>query len=149
MPNIRWLLALITRLHRALYQLSDGRVGERALGIRFLLLAHRGRRSGRWRETPLLYVKDQGRFVVAASNAGDLRNPQWFLNLQRNPEAEVRAGRRWIQVKSRRASAAEREALWPKLTAAYRFYPRYEERAEREIPVVILEPQGSEPPERR
>lgn len=149
MPNIRWLLALITRLHRAAYRLSDGRIGGRALGIHFLLLGHRGRRTGRRYETPLLFVEDRGRFVVTASNAGDPGNPQWFLNLQQHPEAEVRIERRWIPVKARRADAAEREALWAKLTAAYRFYPRYQERVEREIPVVVLEPQESEIPANR
>lgn len=144
MPNIRWLLAFITRLHRALYQRSRGRIGGRALGIHFLLLRHRGRRSGRRYETPLLYVEDRGSFVVTASNAGDPSNPHWFLNLQHHPEVEVQVERRWIPVKARRAGAAEREALWAKLTEAYRFYPRYQERAEREIPVIILEPQECE-----
>jgi deazaflavin-dependent oxidoreductase (nitroreductase family) len=145
MPNIRWLLALITTVHRAIYRASDGWIGGHALGIRFLLLGHRGRRSGRWYETPLLYVEDEGRFAVAGSNAGDERDPQWWLNLQRHPEAELRIGRRWIPVKARKASAAECARLWPKLTASYRFYPRYQARVRREIPVVIFEPHEGAP----
>ena len=71
MPNIRWLLALITRCHRWVILTTDGRLGDRMLGFRFLLLEHTGRKTGAARKTPLLYVEHDGRFLVAASNAGD------------------------------------------------------------------------------
>jgi hypothetical protein len=32
--------------------------------------------------------------------------------------------------------------LWPKVVKQYRGYGRYQERTEREIPLVILEPAG-------
>jgi len=39
----------------------------------------------------------------------------------------------------RKARPDETEALWPKLTRAYPFYPAYRQRANREIPLVVLE----------
>jgi deazaflavin-dependent oxidoreductase (nitroreductase family) len=104
MPNIRWLLALITSLHRRLYLATRGRIGHRALHFRFLLLGCRGRRSGRERIVPLLYVEDTGRFVVVGSNAGDTRDPAWWINLRAQPDA-------WAQVggATRRGSAS---AAW-------------------------------------
>jgi len=139
MPNIRWLLAFITTCHRGLYRWSGGRLGDRIGGKRFLLLSHRGRRSGARHTAPLLYVADGDRFVVVASNAGDGRDPNWWRNLQQHPETEIQVGDRRIPVRARRASAEELESIWPKLLASYRHYPVYRERAGREIPLVILE----------
>jgi deazaflavin-dependent oxidoreductase (nitroreductase family) len=139
-PNVRWLLALITHVHRWLYTTSDGRLGGAALGFRFLLLETVGRRTGARRRTPLLFLEDGGRFVVIGSNAGDDRTPAWWLNLQARPEAEVRVGRRRARVKARPASAEERAELWPRLVAAYRWYDDYQRRTARQIPVVVLEP---------
>jgi deazaflavin-dependent oxidoreductase (nitroreductase family) len=142
MPNIRWLLALITRCHRWLFLKTDGRLGNRWLGIRFLLLEHVGRYSGAERKTPLLYVEDAGRFVVAASNAGDARDPAWWLNLRSLPQARVRIGGRTVPVSARAAEPGEREALWSRLCEAYSHFERYGEQAGREIPIVVLEPSG-------
>jgi deazaflavin-dependent oxidoreductase (nitroreductase family) len=139
LPNIRWLLALITRVHRFVYLKSGGRIGANLLWMKMLLLVTVGRKSGRVRKTPLLYIEDAGRFIVVASNAGDSRDPAWWLNLQAKPTAQAQIGRERIEVRWRRASAAESEALWPKLTESYAFYPRYREKAGREIPIVILE----------
>jgi deazaflavin-dependent oxidoreductase (nitroreductase family) len=143
MPNLRWLLALVSRVHGFLYRASDGRVGERlGRGRRMLLLATRGRRSGRERETPLLYVRDGERFVVVGSNAGDDRHPAWWLNLRSHPEARVRVGRERFAVRARAADPPERERLWERLVEAYPPYQDYRRRTRREIPVVILERVG-------
>ena len=81
MPNIRWLIALITALHRFVYRMSGGWIGGRLPGQRFLLLTTRGRRTGLERTQPLLYVRDGDDFVVVGSNGGDDRPPAWWLNL--------------------------------------------------------------------
>jgi len=138
MPNIRWLLALITSLHRFLYRASDGRIGHRGPGYRFLLLGSRGRKSGREYVTPLLYLGD-GDFVVVASNAGDPRDPAWWKNLQANPDTWVQVGRERIRVRARAASDTEAETLWPRVIATYASFERYRARASRRIPLVLLE----------
>ncbi len=139
MPNVRWLLALVTRVHRALYRLSGGRIGGSMAGIRVLLLTTLGRRSGLPRVLPLLYVEAEKGYVVVASNAGDDRAPAWWQNLRARPEASVQVGRERHAVRARRATPEEEAALWPKLIAAYGPYARYRERTRREIPIVILE----------
>lgn len=139
MPNIRWLLALVTRLQRFLYLKTDGRVGGSMFGTKILLLTNVGRRTGHRRITPLLYVEDGEHFVVVASNAGDDRHPAWWLNLEANPRSRVQVGGDHHDVLAREASGEERARLWPLLDAAYPPYARYRERTERPIPVVILE----------
>jgi deazaflavin-dependent oxidoreductase (nitroreductase family) len=139
-PNVRWLLSLITVLHRFLYRASDGLIGARFMGKRFLLLIQEGRRTGLERVTPLLYVDHDDRWVVVASNAGDEQAPAWWLNLKSRPVARIQVGRRRLAVAARRATAEECERLWPKLNGAYRHFEAYQRRTSREIPVVILEP---------
>src|SRR5262245_34973162 len=142
MPNIRWLLALITHIHRWLYRVSGGSLGHRApgFGFQFLLLGCRGRKTGREYVTPLLYVSDRDRYVVIGSNAGDARDPAWWQNLRVNPEAWVQVGTERMNVRCRAASPTEWEALWPRVVSAYRSFERYRERAGRPIPLVLLEP---------
>lgn len=140
MPNIRWLLALITVVHRTLYRTTGGRIGARAGGAKMLLLKTLGRRSGRQRVTPLLYVDDDERFVVVASNAGDDRDPAWLLNLRKRPAVEIQVGPRQIRVQAREASDVESERLWPKLLVSYKHFRDYRTHTKRHIPVVVLEP---------
>ena len=140
MPNIRWLIALITTLHRFVYQKSGGWVGGRLPGQRVLLLTTTGRRTGQERTQPLLYVRDGNRFVVVGSNGGDDRAPAWWLNLQARPEARAQVDREQHAVRARQARGEELTALWASLERSYQYYADYRRRTSREIPVVILEP---------
>lgn len=142
MPNVRWLIALITTVHRFLYRTTGGWIGARAPGIRMLLLENIGRKSGQRRVTPLLYVEDGANFVVVASNGGDDRSPAWWYNVQENPEVAIQVGRERIPVRARGAAVDEQESLWQKLESSYRYYQDYRSRTDREIPIVVLERMG-------
>ena len=146
MPNIRWLLAWITALHRWLYRATRGAIGHRIplLDWSSLLLTHTGRKTGAAHTIPLLYVPDGERFVVVGSNAGDPKPPAWWRNLQAHPEARVQVGARELAVRARLARGEERARLWAVLVANYRDYARYERktRGGRELPVVVLEPRA-------
>jgi len=141
-PNIRWLIALITALHRFVYRSSAGWIGGRLPGQRFLLLTTKGRRTGQERVMPLLYVPDGERFVVVGSNGGDDRPPAWWLNLQAQPAAQVQVDRAHYRITARQARGAELDALWTRLDASYSYYADYRLRTSREIPVVVLERAG-------
>jgi len=146
MPNVRWLLASITNVHRFVYVNSRGLLGGRAPGKRFLLLWNTGRKTGQLRITPLLYIEDGTRWIVVASNAGDDRTPAWWLNLEARPHTRIQTGRKRFDVRARRADAPESERLWPLLESAYRFFPEYRAQAGREIPIVLLERDGTAGP---
>ena len=152
MPNIRWLLAVITAIHRFVYRVSGGRLGNSLGGMPMLLLTNVGRKTGKQRVTPLLYVEDRNgaddgsaRWVVVASNAGDDRDPAWWLNVQSRPDTTIQVGAAHHDVRARRASPDEVEQIWPKLVAAYRPYDDYRDRTTRDIPVVFLEPRSAGP----
>ncbi len=123
------------------YRLSGGKIGGRfPRGAPVFLLTTIGRKSGEPRTAPLLYLRDEDRFVVVASKGGMSRHPVWYLNLEANPDVEVELGRERIKMSARRASDEEKARLWSKLVAMYRNYDDYQARTDRDIPVVILSP---------
>jgi deazaflavin-dependent oxidoreductase (nitroreductase family) len=136
-PVTRRLMAV----HTALYRATGGRVGRR--GPRFapcLLLDHVGAKSGKVRTSPLIYGVDGENLVVIASKGGYPKNPAWYHNLMTNPDATVQVDSEQRAVHARVATPEERERLWPLMVGVYRDYDTYQRRAEREIPVVVLEP---------
>lgn len=137
---IRYFLPFITRTHRWMYLTTRGWIGGWLPGMRFLLLGHVGRRSGTAYLTPILYVADGDRFILAGSNAGQDRPPAWWLNLQARPDATVQAGRRRFAVKATTARDAEAERLWALLLGSNRWFDSYREATDREIPIIVLEP---------
>jgi deazaflavin-dependent oxidoreductase (nitroreductase family) len=127
--------------HVAVYRLSGGLIGHRFLGSPpTLLLDHVGAKSGTKRTTPVFYVDDPPNVVVVASKGGYPQNPAWYHNLRANPDTEVQIGRERRRVRARVATEAEHERLWPMAVATYSGYAGYQQRTEREIPLVILEP---------
>ncbi len=139
MPNSRWLLALITHVHRFLYLKSGGRIGHK-LGRQPMLLLHTvGRKSGAPRIAPLLYVRHGERILLVGSNLGSDRPPAWWLNLRHAGRGEVQVGRERFGVTAREAGPEERPALWQHVCGQYPNYTVYEERTDRPIPVIVLE----------
>lgn len=141
MQWMRHFLPVLTPAHRALLRLSRGKLGGRGLGYRFLLLDHVGRRSGAQRSTPLLYVEHEGRYLVVASNAGQDHHPAWWLNLKARPEASVQIAGGTVTVRARQAGPEEAARLWPVVLASFRQFESYRQGTDREIPLVVLEPE--------
>jgi deazaflavin-dependent oxidoreductase (nitroreductase family) len=129
-----------TSVHNELYRRTGGRLGGRAGRLPMLLLTTTGRKTGQARTTPLGYLPDGDRMVVVASYGGDDRHPQWYLNLQANPEATVQAGARTQRVRAATATGEEKAELWPRVLALYSGYAGYQQTTTRDIPLVILTP---------
>jgi deazaflavin-dependent oxidoreductase (nitroreductase family) len=132
-----------------LYRRTGGRVGRKwRIGAGFrqpvpiCLLEHRGRKTGRLRTTPLVYLEDGERIIVVASQAGRPEHPMWYLNLLADPHVTVQVGRRRRPMRARIADADERAVLWPRLVDLYADYDSYQSWTDRVIPVFVLEPVG-------
>ncbi len=126
-----------------LYRLTGGRLGGRYDDAPVLILHHVGRKSGEPRETPLIYLQDGDDLIVVGSMGGSPRNPAWYLNVRDRPEdvAVEITGRR-TPVAARRASAEERERLWPRLLEMWPAWEDDTRRTDREFPVLVLTPRG-------
>jgi deazaflavin-dependent oxidoreductase (nitroreductase family) len=134
-------LKTMSRVHRAIVHLSGGQLLGSAFGMPVVELHTVGRKSGLPRSTMLTApVIDGDRVVLVASKGGDDRDPDWYRNLMAHPEVELTMAGRRRPMLARRASAAEKAELWPRVVAAYRGYGTYQRRTERDIPLVILEP---------
>jgi deazaflavin-dependent oxidoreductase (nitroreductase family) len=109
--------------------------------MRVLSLTTTGRKSGKRRTTMLTSpVQDGESIVLVASYGGDDRHPTWFLNLRDNPQVEITMRGQTRPMRARVASAEEKEELWPRVVSAYRGYGQYQQRTDRDIPLVICEP---------
>ena len=141
-PMLRQLIGA----HARIYRLTNGIIGHRLPGAPpVLLLDHVGAKSGIKRTTPLVYVEDRPNVVLVASKGGHPRHPAWYHNLRANPDTTVQIGSEHRAVHARVATPAERELLWPKAIATYSGYAGYQQRTERQIPLVILEPRSAAP----
>jgi deazaflavin-dependent oxidoreductase (nitroreductase family) len=140
----RWTLGReVIRAHTLLYRLSGGLLGQHVPGVPpMLLLDHVGAKSGRRRTTPLAYLKDGHRYVIVASKGGHPRHPAWYHNLRAHPDTTIQVGPRRIEVTARVATPAQRKQLWPRVVDLYSGYAGYQDRTDRVIPLVILEPRG-------
>jgi deazaflavin-dependent oxidoreductase (nitroreductase family) len=132
---------IMNGVHRGIYAATGGRFPRTLLGMAAVELHTIGRKSGQTRTTMLTSpVHDDTRVVLVASKGGDDRDPQWYRNLTANPDVEVVIGGVARTMRARTASPAEKAALWPDIVAAYKYYDSYQQRADRDIPVVICEP---------
>jgi deazaflavin-dependent oxidoreductase (nitroreductase family) len=140
----RW--PLVRRMvdgHTLLYRASGGLIGHHLPGAPpMLLLDHVGAKSGTVRTTPLAYLEDGENVVLVASKGGHPRNPAWFHNLMANPDTVVQIGSKRRAVHARVAEGEERERLWDEVVELYGGYRDYQERTDRLIPLVVLEPRG-------
>jgi deazaflavin-dependent oxidoreductase (nitroreductase family) len=124
------------------FRANAGKVGGPFEGVPILLLHHRGAKSGTERVNPLAYRRDGDDLVIFASKAGAPTNPDWYHNLVANPEATVEVGTDTMGVKAHVATGDERERLWTVQKREYPGFASYEQKTDREIPVVVLRPTG-------
>jgi deazaflavin-dependent oxidoreductase (nitroreductase family) len=129
-------------LHTAVYRASGGRIGHKLPGMPapMLLLEHVGAKSGTKRTSPLVYGEDGDNLILVASKGGFPKNPAWFHNLKANPDTTVQVGTEKRPVRARVATAAERDRLWKLMVGVYSGYDQYQQRTDRQIPLVVLEP---------
>jgi deazaflavin-dependent oxidoreductase (nitroreductase family) len=121
------------------YRATDGEEGHDWQGTHTLILTTKGRRSGEQRSTPLIYGQHGDDYLVVASQGGSDEHPNWYLNLRENPEVEVQVKGDRFAARARTATPAEKPVLWKIMTEQWPAYDEYQQRSDREIPVVVLE----------
>jgi F420H(2)-dependent quinone reductase len=126
--------------HAGVYRATGGKLFGRMGKSPILLLNTVGRKSGKKRTSPLLYVMDGEDFVIIASKGGASAHPAWYLNLVANPEATVEIEDREVRVRAEEAHSEEKSRLWQKMVEMYPAYDAYQEKTEREIPLLVLRP---------
>jgi proline iminopeptidase len=126
--------------HVERYQETDGEEGHVwREGSTILLLTTVGRKTENESTTPLIYGLDGDNPVIVASKGGAPEHPGWYKNLVKNPAAHVQILGEKFPVRARDAEGEERDRLWKMMNGIWAHYDEYQEKTDRQIPVVVLE----------
>lgn len=120
------------------FRANGGRVGGYFEGSALLLLTTTGARSDRQVVSPVMYLEDEGRHIVIASNAGADRHPAWYHNLTARPEVTVEVGTETFRAKAVVVEGEERDRLYARMVEREPGFAEYQAKTTRRIPVVAL-----------
>jgi deazaflavin-dependent oxidoreductase (nitroreductase family) len=81
------------------FRANAGVVGGHFEGKHLLLLHSAGRRTGRQRVIPLVYTAVGASYIVAGSNGGAEKEPQWVANVEAMPEVIIEIGEETLTAK--------------------------------------------------
>ena len=117
-----------------------GRTGPAFGTMPALVLTTVGRKSGIERRTPLAYIPDgQGNWLIIAAYAGAVNNPAWYHNLSAHPDrVRIDLAGRTHDVTAVELHGPERDAAWQRIVAADRRFAKYQDKTDRELPVIRL-----------
>jgi deazaflavin-dependent oxidoreductase (nitroreductase family) len=115
-------------------------VFQRLRGMRLLDLTTIGAKSGQRRTVPLQWFPDgKDAWLIVASLGGASQHPAWYINLAKNPDQVwITLGKRTVRVTPESLKGAEREVAWQRIVRESPGYAAYQEKTDREIPVVRL-----------
>jgi F420H(2)-dependent quinone reductase len=122
------------------YEASGGTAGTSLRGRPVVVLTSVGAKTGMLRKTALMRVEHEGRYAVVASLGGAPKPPVWYWNLLANPHAELQDGPVVRDCLAREVDGAERDEWWARAVEAWPDYAAYQEKTERRIQVLVLEP---------
>jgi deazaflavin-dependent oxidoreductase (nitroreductase family) len=121
------------------FRTNDGKVSGQFADANLLLLTTTGAKSGQTRVSPLAYFRVDGKLIIIGSFAGAPMNPAWVHNLRANRQAHVEVGTDAFDVTARELPPAEREELFPKVTAVAPGFAEYQAKTARVIPLFELQ----------
>ena len=126
--------------HVRRYRETDGEEGYLwREGATILLLTTTGRMSGNESTTPLIFGLDGDNPVIVASKGGAPEHPGWYRNLSKNPDVTVQIKGDVFKARARDAQGEERDRLWELMNGIWPHYAEYQQKTDRQIPVVVLE----------
>ena len=122
------------------FRAHEGRITQgRLAGAVMLIMTSTGARTGLPRTVPLGYHRDGERYVLVGSNSGRDEQPEWLANLTKNPVVTVEVGTETFQARATVTGGSERRRLLDARIAAVPIFGDYERKANRELPVIVLE----------
>jgi deazaflavin-dependent oxidoreductase (nitroreductase family) len=129
-----------SQYHARVYARTRGRRGGRWFGVPVMVIETVGRRSGKRRTTPIVYVRTDTGYLVTPANAGAERTPAWWLNLRAAGEAVAVIRGERLRVRPRVLEGPEHEGAWAAMARVLPAIDDYRTFTEREFPLVMLEP---------
>ncbi|MFI7635993.1 nitroreductase/quinone reductase family protein [Nonomuraea sp. NPDC049400] len=117
--------------------------GGQMMGFNALILKTVGAKSGAERINPVgWFPGPDGSYLIVASAMGATGNPGWYYNLAAHPDkVAVEVDGRTIPVIPEQLTGSEREQAWQQITSAAPRFTSYQDKTDRELPVIRLTPQ--------
>jgi len=135
---MRTFIRLFGNIQTLLYRLTNGKIGGEMIGANVLLLTTTGRKSGKQRTLPLMFLQHDDAYVLAASNGGKDTHPGWYWNLRSNPQASIEVMEKQMQVEAELVNEGDRrERLYQQFIELTEVYEGHQQRTNRIIPVVL------------
>ena len=133
-------MKLIGKLQTRTYRRSGEQRASKRAGFPVVLLTTRGAKTGRTRTAPLGGFPDgESSWLVAATLGGAARHPAWFLNMARHPDdIWLEVGTERFKVRGESLEGQERVEALAGIAAIASRYGQYQEKTDREIPIVRL-----------
>ena len=135
-------IKIFIQLHTFFYKLTGGKFGSEMGKNKILLLTTKGRKSGLERTTPLVYMDQEGGYLIIASNGGQAKHPDWYINLKSDPQVRIQIKDQTFNFQAQVLNGETRTPIWERIVAEAPQYGEYEKRTDRLIPVVWLRPTG-------
>lgn len=134
------LIRIISKIHGYMYSGSGGRIGKKLGNQDIILLTTIGRKSGKKRNVPLAVIRYEDKYLVIGSFGGSPVHPAWFLNIESNPDVQIRLGSKVINARASiiRKLDDDYEKLWGKAVNVYQGFDSYKRATDREIPIIVL-----------
>ena len=131
------------RLMRWMNRWATGRIrkgGTFMGGTEGLVLTTVGRKTGAERSTPVNWFPGvDGSWLIVASAAGAPKHPAWYYNIAANPDrVTIETADGVVAVTAVQLEGAERDAAWQQITSASSFFAKYQQKTDRQIPVIRL-----------
>jgi deazaflavin-dependent oxidoreductase (nitroreductase family) len=133
----------LARQHIDQYLASEGREVDHPLADRLILLYTKGKLSGKIRRVPIAHLPDGDDLIVIASKGGAPQHPSWFFNLKADPQVWVRYKASFFEARAEILQGEEYETMWARVVKWAPGFQKYQDRTDRQIPLVRLKPVGA------
>jgi deazaflavin-dependent oxidoreductase (nitroreductase family) len=121
-------------------QFVHRRTGNKMSGTPLLYLTTVGAKSGQRRTSAVMSFPDgDDAWFIVASRGGTADHPAWYYNIAKHPDrVEVETQGRKIAAVARTLGGEERADAWKRITREQPRFAGYQEKTDREIPVLRL-----------
>jgi deazaflavin-dependent oxidoreductase (nitroreductase family) len=109
------------------------------IGMPMLVLTTTGRRTGRPRQQPLVFLRRGDQLIVVGTNFGQDQHPAWTSNILANPNVDVTIGGQTLPAVATQIHGEQQRELLNSFSEFGENYAAYVGRTERDIRVFALE----------
>jgi len=137
------MFKIIVAIHVFLYRLTGGKLGGNFSGNNILLFMTKGRKTGKERVNPLMYIQDGNQYAISASAGGDAKHPGWYWNAVHGTHpVQIQVMDRIMTVNITETEGAQRDEWYARFKKMSENFAAYEKKTDRTIPVLLLTPEA-------